>query len=621
MVKTSIVSLCTRSKKPVLLGPLTFTKKRTWISATKVKNYFCDDKIVDWLAIKHHKEWMSYNPQIEAQNICNKSIDLAPLKTNQSCNELFNIGHAFEETVINYLKTKFNVISIASNINNETCEKSKQLMLQGVPILHSVPIRNHYNNTKGVIDLIIRSDYVNKVFQQQILSNEEEVIKAPKLNGDYHYIAFDIKYSTIPISKRDKSILNVKLFPAYKSQLWIYTQALSYIQGYTSRYAFLIGRRVKENGEIYLKQKSNILTKHFYIDKNDNIQFEPLRKAARIDYKEKDLFVITKTKEALKWMRQIVNNGENWTVDDLIKKNVFPNMCIDSGIYNKYKQEISKDIGEITSLWYCGSKERQNALINGISSWRDEKCTSEVLGIKGKRAEIIDKILQLNRSNSNDIDCMWPSKINNNLYNWKHVDFKGEIFIDVETINDAFIPSHDFDNESDFIFMIGIGWTTENKWNIQHIICNELTEVEEQRCLIELHRFLLSRNFPKVWFYFLEESLLKRKFKKYNIPLCNIVFADLYKLFIETPIIIKDCHNFKLKEIASAMNKHDMISLKNESENTTNGLVAMLNASRLYSENISNIVSNDIMIDIKKYNEYDCRLISEIINYLRKHRI
>ena len=42
-------------------------------------------------------------------------------------------------------------------------------MKQGIPIIHSAPIYNRKNNTYGIIDLLVRSDYINKLFQEDIL--------------------------------------------------------------------------------------------------------------------------------------------------------------------------------------------------------------------------------------------------------------------------------------------------------------------------------------------------------------------------------------------------------------------------------------------------------------------
>ena len=61
----------------------------------------------------------------------------------------------------------------------------------------------------------------------------------------YHYIVIDIKFSTLPLRANGKHLLNSGSYPAYKAQCLIYTDAIGLIQGYTSRYAFILGRRWK----------------------------------------------------------------------------------------------------------------------------------------------------------------------------------------------------------------------------------------------------------------------------------------------------------------------------------------------------------------------------------------
>ena len=58
------------------------------------------------------------------------------------------------------------------------------------------------------------------------LAPDEVVNKASKLDGPYHYVVVDIKFSTLPLRADGVHLLNAGKFPAYKSQAWIYTQAL-----------------------------------------------------------------------------------------------------------------------------------------------------------------------------------------------------------------------------------------------------------------------------------------------------------------------------------------------------------------------------------------------------------
>ena len=89
----------------------------------------------------------------------------------------------------------------------------------------------------------------------------------------------------------------------------------------------------------------------------------------------------------------------------------------------------------------------------------------------------------------------------------------------------------------------------------------------------------------------------------------------MYNIFKEEPIVVKDCFNFGLKSIAKAMKKHNMINIEIES-NCNSGMTAMIKAYECYKKE-NNPSSCEIMKDIGKYNEFDCKVLYEILNYLR----
>ena len=64
-----------------------------------------------------------------------------------------------------------------------------------------------------------------------------------KLKKNFHYRVFDIKYSTLNLAANGKFILNNPKFNAYKSQLYIYNEALGHMQGYTPTETYIIGRK------------------------------------------------------------------------------------------------------------------------------------------------------------------------------------------------------------------------------------------------------------------------------------------------------------------------------------------------------------------------------------------
>ena len=72
-----------------------------------------------------------------------------------------------------------------------------------------------------------------------------------------------------------------------------------------------------------------------------------------------------------------------------------------------------------------------------------------------------------------------------------------------------------------------------------------------------------------------------------------------------------------LKSIASAFYKNKLINSCWETSSCNNGLQAMYLAYNLYKTN--NIVNESDMKDIIKYNIIDCKVMWEILSYLRNN--
>ena len=155
-------------------------------------------------------------------------------------------GNLFEESIVKYINDNIHpVVKVGDYITPENSEQTLQLMKNGTPIIHSAPVINKHNKTKGIIDLLVRSDYINNITSFNSLSDEETTKRASKINNPYHYVVVDVKFSTLPLRADGIHIQNTDSFTAYKSQLLIYTQAIGRMQGYNAPYAFILGRRSK----------------------------------------------------------------------------------------------------------------------------------------------------------------------------------------------------------------------------------------------------------------------------------------------------------------------------------------------------------------------------------------
>ena len=78
-----------------------------------------------------------------------------------------------------------------------------------------------------------------------------------------------------------------------------------------------------------------------------------------------------------------------------------------------------------------------------------------------------------------------------------------------------------------------------------------------------------------------------------------------------------------MKGIAKAMHHHNLIETIWDSDNPcSNGLTAMVLAWKVYNKTkIKDIHKHPVIQDIIKYNIIDCKVLWEIINYLRNNHL
>jgi hypothetical protein len=569
------------------------------ISATHIYHYMMRDPLVDWLKLSSQRETRG---------------SLAYTPTGGFTEFIMNRGVEFESELIKYISSnRVPVVSVSEYITPSSLRRTKELMYQGIPLIHSAPVRNHRAGTQGIIDLLVRSDYLSDLMDENPLSTIETTLPAAKLGKPYHYVVIDIKFSTLPLRADGIHLLNSGSYPAYKAQCLIYTEAVGLIQGFTAPHAFIMGRRwrYKQGGVI-------------------NHNYTCLNRLGKIAYDSVDSDYKQRTKEAIQWVRDVKKNGCTWNLYPPSRVELYPNMCVDSGQWNTEKEKIADTIGEMTNIWYVGVKHRNTALEKGVSSWRDVNCNTAVMDLRGVRAPIIDAIMDINRQNT---DKIRPKVIESNMYSWKN---KGDdLYVDFETLSDVFADFNHLPEQActDMIFMIGVGWEEDGVWNYKNYICTKPTYEEEYRIMNEFAQFVADRGHPKIYYWCAESrfwnSAESRQFKladkagdeerKDHISDNWKVqdWADLCKLFQSEPIVIKDCFKFGLKAIAKAMRKHGMISAHIESE-CDSGMTAMINAWKAYNSSC-HPERSDVIKDISKYNEFDCKVLWEILNYLRKN--
>jgi predicted RecB family nuclease len=118
---------------------------------------------------------------------------------------------------------------------------------------------------------------------------------------------------------------------------------------------------------------------------------------------------------------------------------------------------------------------------------------------------------------------------------------------------------------------------------------------------------------------FYNKFLLKHQSNN-SIQLNKFKSFDLYKLFLDNNIVVKGALNFSLKTVANAMYKNKLINTCWDIKSScSNGLQAMYLAYNLYKNNIHVDETNPIMKEIIKYNIIDCKVMWEMLSYLRNN--
>jgi hypothetical protein len=335
---------------------------KEYVSATYIRNYLLNDPIIDWLKLYYNTygygdcDIVSKKLKKNISTRCtNKKLDVN-LTTELAV--LFQKGNEYEENIISALRERYpgQVVKI-SNDNKNVVHSDMQItfscMCKGVPIIEQAPLYNDLNRTWGVADLIIRSDFINRIFEENVIPLDMEKVKAPKLNGNYHYIVIDIKWTTLMLRSNGIHILNSHRFPAYKGQLAIYTAAIGQLQGYTPNKAFILA---KAWSSTKCGKKST--------------GYNSFGKLGEVDFSNFDNQILKRSKEAIKWIRELKYHGHKWCCLPPSRNELRPNMSNkDDASFGLIKKDLAEKQDEITSIWMLGTKHRNIAINKGVVSW------------------------------------------------------------------------------------------------------------------------------------------------------------------------------------------------------------------------------------------------------------
>ncbi len=580
---------------------------RSRVAATHTKNALLGDHSLDlYKFMDSNGKIVNNNNNLILSNNNNSEINLM--------NTLFKKGNDFEKIVVDHFKKIYpndTKTVMDSNITFKIgYQKTIEFIMQGVKIILQAPLDNNCNDTYGIADILIRSDFINELFDEEVIPKDMVNFKAKNLNGNYHYVVIDIKWSTIHLCANGKTIRNSGMIPAYKGQLAIYNAALGLIQGYTPNSSYILGKAWINDSV-----------------KNKSFGYNCFDKLGHIDYAGFDNKHIKLTFDAITWKKEVNINGSNMKICDQLDSRTWPNMKNSHDHpYHKRKKIDAEKHNDVTLTWHVGPKERETLHKQGIFSTIDKRCTSTNMKKKGKMGDTIDKILKINR---NSKILMEPSLITNNDNNWQQETLL-DLYVDFEYFSEELyddeINIFNSKKQNPFLCVIGVGYIIDGEWFYSSFTVNNKSSSEEKRIIDEFSNFIDSHvnkydstKLPKIYHWSdAERTIIATMNKRYNKSWLNkVIWCDIYKLFLDEQIVVKGAKNFKLKDVANAMKSHNMIGSGWDNNGINGGEDAMMSSINYCKSN----KNNDNINNVINYNEMDCKVMWEILKYLRENKI
>jgi len=630
-----IEALLSQDDGTPILAPASPDEWRSWVSAGRTRNWMLSDPLLDWLYLygKSH----GYRPDKELDGY-ERNLDFLAF--------LFERGQAFEAGILQLLQQRADVVLIAPDYQDITkLEKAKETfaaMQQGVHILCQAVLWDAQNLTYGAPDFLIRSDVLHALFPASV-SEQDAQQSAPDLGSvGWHYCVVDTKFTTVHLDAKGM-LANTGSAPAYKAQLYVYNRMLGRLQGFEPSASYLLGRGWQQGKA----RGSNALERLGPIPQQGTVA--------------RGFSIASAVEEALHWVRRVRTEGQNWRVLPTPSvPELHPNMSnvddggmmIDIGSAERepgmgedddteqwvsVKKRLADQLKELTQLWQVGAGNRNAAHERGLFRWDDPQVTPEAVGVTGNtQAPVLEQMLTVNQPAYAGPPVL-PARIEKTRGEWQETPGV-EFYVDFEFCSDlnddcSALPEK---GGQPLIFLIGCGHVEDGAWQFTSWCTHTLSEEEELRIIRAwvAHMFAVrdrldpQNSQPQIFHWSHAEptalenahnSARTRHGERADWP--KLGWYDfLQNVMRAEPVVVRGALGFGLKAVANAMRAHGLIET-DWADSPVDGLGAMVGAWRCDAEARQKGVSMSelaLMQEIARYNEVDCKVMMEIVRYLRE---
>jgi len=604
---------------------------KVWTAPSSLRNHVHGDPILDWL--DRHGRGIAERAGY-------------PVDSPDFINYLRQRGIEFENRVWGDIKRRFpqhtrQICKVYTEMFSErSFVDTKRAIAERVPIIYQASLHDFETKRYGSPDLIVLRSWLPRIVpsftDREFRGNRRAYGKRAAQDNDY-YVIVDIKFMTLMLRADGDRLLNGGSTRYYKVQCMLYNDILTKIQGMNAPYAYLLGRgyNYKRCGETYSGASC----------------YDAL---GEIDFLGDDAQYRPKLEAAIKWIKRVRTEGHAWQVlPHPSVTELYPNMANTHDYPNHgLKQYIAEQLKEITLLWGCGLRQRELAFGVGIRRYNDKRLTAKTMGFNGPvKSRVLQAMLEHNHEGSPALPIVIRKEARSR--DWYGADL--EFFVDFETTSSAFDDLARFPAQGGIamIFMVGVGYVYRGTWHYRCFSADRLTRECESQIIREFMQYIDEvcklaefSGEPNVYHwshaepsqiinalsYVLEEYECNvndqsdgygvddsdvanvKAINPRKIPR-NFILIDMLQVFKDDLILVKGVLDFSLKSIARGMAKHGLIA-DIYAGGMGDGTSAMVAGHKCYSlrQPPRGLAAFKQIID---YNEKDCRVIWEIVKYLR----
>jgi hypothetical protein len=299
------------------------------------------------------------------------------------------------------------------------------------------------------------------------------------------------------------------------------------------------------------------------------------------------------------------------------------------------KREIAEELRELTLLWRVSATMRNRARERGVTRWDDPRISADLLGIGGEAHPArFDAMLGVNRETG---PALRPARIAADEGRWRE-QAPVEVYVDFETVNDLNDDFSSFPRKGgqSLIFQIGCGTYREARWEFAQFTARSLTPAAEADMIDAwlAHVAGLARRAgldgaadARVFHWSAAETVFmegaynsaRARHPERGWPL--LAWYDLLERIVHAqPVVVRGARSFGLKAVARAMKEHGLIETE-WGEGLADGTGAMAGAwaaADIAATDGAELAKVDLMVEVSRYNEIDCRVMAEVLDHFRR---